>query len=75
MTYTEKLREEFEKSVTIHIDMKPVLMYEKRATDEISDWWLNKIAQALAEERERVGGYITHEVHEETKTFIGGLLN
>ena len=53
MTYTEKLREEFEKSVTIHIDMKPVLMYEKRATDEISDWWIEKIYQAIAEERER----------------------
>ena len=61
MTHTEqRLREEFEKSVTINIDMQYVLMYGKRATDEISDWWLNKITQALAEERDRVRGEIEY---------------
>ena len=55
----KKLKEEFEKSVTINIDMKPVLMYGKRATDEISNWWEAKIHQAVAEERERVVDEIT----------------
>ena len=79
----EKLKEEFEKSLTIHIDMKPVLMYEKRATDQISDWWINKIQEALAEERESVrgnentsDGYHTFkELYEFRKIYNAALFN
>jgi len=50
LTQREELKKEFEKIVTINIDMKYVLMYGKRATEEISDYWLSRIDQLLEEE-------------------------
>jgi hypothetical protein len=51
---SEELKKEFEKAVTINIDMKPVLMYGKRATDEIADWWLKKLAKQQEEFVKRI---------------------
>jgi len=51
MTNTEKiLRDEWSKEVDEGMPMEFIVDGEK----EIADWWINKITQALAEERARV---------------------
>jgi len=50
-SYTEKrLRDEWSKGVDEEMPMMFIVDGEK----EIADWWINKITQALAEERARV---------------------
>ncbi len=53
-TNLERIREEFEKAVTINIDMKPVLMYGKRATDEISDFWIKRFETLLQQRMDEI---------------------
>ena len=54
MTNTEKIREEWSQEVDKEMPIVLIVDGEK----EIADWWLNKMAQALAEERESVNNKI-----------------
>ena len=53
MTYIEKKREEYER----FLDTLPALK-DGENKDPITDWWLEQIQQAKAEERVRVRGEI-----------------
>lgn len=55
-TNLERIREEFEKAVTINIDKKPILMYGKRATNEISDFWIKRFETLLQQRMDEIEG-------------------
>jgi len=62
MTHTKKLRDEWREEIKRYPQMDSL---------GSADWWIEKIAQAIAEERERVRG----EIEKLRKTKTTGFLN